>query len=101
MDNRYIKLKLDFEEIEETYIPKLSSKYFMIQGYICQKGIWWRYYLDIDDLSGKYYTLYNKDGEFAFSYDLFFGDIYTIELKKVSKIKYIFNCIFRRYKQNI
>lgn len=30
MDNRYIKLKLDFEEIEEKYIPKLSSKDFMI-----------------------------------------------------------------------
>ena len=98
MDNRYIKLNLDFEEIEEKYIPELSSKYFMIQGYILQKGIWWRYYLDIDYLSGKNYILYNKDGEFAVSYDLFFGDIYTVELKRVSKIKYIFNCIFRRYK---
>lgn len=94
-----IKIKLLFEDIESK-IPNMYSKHFMTQGYICQEGVWWRYYTEWDYLAGKHYTLYNKDSEITTSNDLLYGKIYTLDFRRISKLKYIFNMCFRPWKQD-
>lgn len=94
-----LKIKLLFEDIESK-IPQMHSNHFMTQGYICQEGIWWRYYTEFDFMAGKHYNLYNQDGEIAWGDNLLYGDIYTIDLQKISKLKYLFNMCFCSYKQD-
>jgi len=94
MKNKLLKYKIIFEEIEKNISKEFYSENYMNYGYVEFDDDIFFYYLETYDLGDAYILMNNKGKMFKLD-NLLFVKIYDKNFKKINKIKYIIDLIFK------